>query len=153
MTIQQAANTRVSMLSRVKFAMESDTLNALVQSLRTEQFSIKDIVEGGRTYKEYESRDPTRESANAVRYFDRLRACAVSLGRGVSCFGEHDCAGNHKAIVRLDQRVTPSRKKSKSMDDVAGETMFSLFLLAGDECLQEIVVSTQTPTGSRESCK
>lgn len=141
------------MLGRVKFAMESDTLKSLIKSLKTEEFSIKDLVEGGRSHREYQSRDPTSESARAVKYFDRLRARAVSLGAGLSCFGEHGCSGDHKARIRLEHRIALDGGKSRGLIDVARETGFSLIIAGSDNSLQKVVVSTPMLGDSRASCK
>jgi hypothetical protein len=141
------------MLGRVKFAMESDTLKSLTKSLKTEEFSIKDMVEGGRSLREYQSRDPTSESARAVKHFDRLRSGVVLLGSGLSCFGEHGCSGDHKARIRLEHRIALDGDKSRGWIDTARETGFSFIIAGSDYFLQEVIVTTPMLSDSRASCK
>ncbi|KAI8635262.1 hypothetical protein F5Y19DRAFT_5551 [Xylariaceae sp. FL1651] len=124
---------------RVSFSIERGALSGLIEELREDRLSLKNIIKGMKTEREYTAKLPSRESQILAIILTEVSAYAKSLFKATCQACTCSCQHNHKVLLELQNRI-PQAKTTKPLDRLKkGPLAFNLiFDLEGH--LQEAYV-------------
>ncbi|KAJ8132880.1 hypothetical protein O1611_g747 [Lasiodiplodia mahajangana] len=107
---------------RISFSIERGALAALIEALREDRLSLKTIIKGMKTEREYTSKLPSRESSKLSATLTQVSAYARSLFTAICQTCTCSCQNNHKVLLELQARIPatgatkrPTRSKKPSM--------------------------------------
>ncbi|KAM3537191.1 hypothetical protein ARSEF1564_009891 [Beauveria bassiana] len=121
---------------KVKFAIDRESLNTLIQNLETESCSLRKLVLQARTKREWEASEPTRSSTTLTLAFSRVRESATSLYWAACKCWVCDQHPSHTFMIRLEHRISESKNQATGSSAVA----FQLCFLIQDALLQRVEV-------------
>ncbi|KAI1151728.1 hypothetical protein F4825DRAFT_421934 [Nemania diffusa] len=97
---------------RISFSIERGALSTLIESLREDRLSLKTIIKGMKTEREYTTKLPSRESSIISARLTRVSAYAKSLFIATCQPCTCKCQTNHKVLLELQARI-PATRTSK----------------------------------------
>lgn len=124
---------------KLKFAIDKESLAALVRDLGTERCSLGELVRRVRTKREWEASEPTSSSTTLALAFSRVRESATSLYWAACKCWVCDQHRLHTLMIRLEHRIPESMDRAASSSAVA----FRLCFPIEEAVLQRIEVSTR----------
>lgn len=98
---------------KLRFAMDRESLGALVEDLATERYSLGKLVRRVKTKREWEASEPTSSSVALTVAFSRVRESATSLYWAACRCWVCDQHRLHTLMIRLEHRI-PSRAAASS---------------------------------------
>ncbi|EXF79645.1 hypothetical protein CFIO01_12955 [Colletotrichum fioriniae PJ7] len=90
---------------RFKFAIDRKSLDALVKDLRTERYSLGKLLKRVKTQRDWEARQPSKNSTKMARLFAQVQVGAASLYKAACQCWTCDCQHQHTIMVRLENRI------------------------------------------------
>jgi len=134
----------LSIKGRLEFTIKHKSLIAVLEELRTERLSLKAIVKGMKTQREYEAREPSRTSMNLSQLFSNVHARATSLFHAMCKTCICMCHGKHKVLIRLDNRIPDQGQGAHMIGKTDCDVAFELFWPIEDGVFQETTVRATT---------
>ncbi|KAI1123793.1 hypothetical protein F5Y10DRAFT_45532 [Nemania abortiva] len=116
---------------RISFSINRGTLNALIEELGEDRLSLKAIIKGTKTEKDYFIKHPSSESKRLSGILSRVSASAKALYIAMCQSCACACQNSHKVFLGLHNRM-PQAELTKT----AGR-------LASDPLIFELVFETQ----------
>ncbi|KAK0635957.1 hypothetical protein B0T17DRAFT_503454 [Bombardia bombarda] len=133
-TCLQTLLTHISGLRRVPH------LKTLLEDLNEENLSLKVIISGLKAQQEHTAREPSHDAAKLATKLGQVQANAASLFsalcKGYTC----QCRSKHRAMIRLDSRVSLQRERRQKGARAREPTTFNLVLPHEAELFQEALV-------------
>ncbi|KAH6684940.1 hypothetical protein F5X68DRAFT_262808 [Plectosphaerella plurivora] len=124
---------------RLAFTIERRSLKTLLDELTEERLSLKAIIKGIRTQREFAAREPSHEAHRIASIFFQVQAGAQALYSAMSQGCTCRCIDPHRVMMRLDNRLPQQRQKAiMAIRKNQGTTFSLIFTLEGS--LQEAVV-------------
>lgn len=121
---------------KLKFAIDRDSLRGLVEDLGTARYSLRKLVQGAKSKREWEASEPTRSSTTLSMAFSRVRDSAISLYRAACKCWICDQHRMHTLMMRLEHRIP----KGKDRDETSSVVAFRLCFPIEEAILQKIEV-------------
>lgn len=88
--------------------MDRKSLDALVQDLRTERYSLGKLLKRVKTQRDWEARQPSAYSTKMAKLFAQVQLGAASLYRAACQCWTCKCRHRHTIMVRLENRIVAS---------------------------------------------
>ena len=129
---------------KLKFAIDRESLSALVKELEAERYSLGRLVQRVKTKREWEASEPTSSSATLTLAFSRVRESAASLYRAACKCWACDRHRLHTLMIRLEHRIPGRKERAASSSAVA----FRLCLSVDETVLQRIEVAVRCSDSS-----
>ncbi|KAI1134856.1 hypothetical protein F5Y05DRAFT_193231 [Hypoxylon sp. FL0543] len=124
---------------RVKFTIEKGSLKELIEELREDGLSLKIIIKGMKTQREYTAKQPPHDAEKLATIFERVQTNATPLFAMMCRVCICKCPTKHKVLIRLDNRMHPQKGRSSLRRKTNEQTIFSL-VFEFEEYLQEALV-------------
>ncbi|KAI1409484.1 hypothetical protein F5Y13DRAFT_181986 [Hypoxylon sp. FL1857] len=124
---------------RVKFTIEKSSLKVLIKELREDVLSLKTIIKGMKTQREYTARQPSHDSERLARMFGQVQINATPLFATMCKVCTCECPTRHKVLMRLDNRMRLQKERSRLRPKAKEHTIFSL-VFEFEDYLQEALV-------------
>ncbi|KLU88272.1 hypothetical protein MAPG_07259 [Magnaporthiopsis poae ATCC 64411] len=109
---------------KLRFAMDRESLAALVNDLEAERHSLGRLVRRVKTKREWEASEPTRSSKTLTLAFSRVRESASSLYRAVCECWACDRHQLHTLMIRLEHRIPGREGQAARSSAVAFRLLF-----------------------------
>jgi hypothetical protein len=110
---------------RLAFTIERGSLKVLLEELREERLSLKEILKGLKTEQKYFTREPAHDArrlaANLTEVQEKASALFTAMCNSCTCA----CHRKHKVLIRLDNRV-PQEDRRRAIRRIKEPTMFRL---------------------------
>ncbi|KAM3468381.1 hypothetical protein MY5147_007999 [Beauveria neobassiana] len=132
----RSSGASLAFKGKVKFAIDRESLNTLIQNLETESCSLRKLVLQAKTKREWEASEPTRSSTTLTLAFSRARESATSLYWAACKCWVCDQHPSHTFMIRLEHRISESKNQATGSSAVA----FQLCFLIQDALLQRVEV-------------
>lgn len=120
--------------------MKQPKLEALLEDLGVDRVSLKSIIEGIKTQREYAVRDPSNEARRLAAVFSKIRLNAASLFNAICRSCTCKCRDTHKVMMRLDSRLPAKSQKRVVYVQKKEAVIFGLFLEIEHNRFQEALV-------------
>lgn len=134
---------------KIRFAMDRESLGALVKDLSTERGSLERLIRRVRSKREWEATEPTSSATTLSLAFSRVRESAILLYRAACRCWVCDRHERHSLMIRLEHRIPP---KGKVRAPPSAPVAFRLCVPVEDTELQRIeVVSRCGDTSTTET--
>ncbi|KAJ0114903.1 hypothetical protein J7T55_004645 [Diaporthe amygdali] len=149
-----AANTSrngtFSFRERLSFTIERGSLKGLLEELRENRLSLKTIIKGLKTQREYLAKEPSHDAQRLAANFREVQQTASALFPAMCKCCSCPCMTGHGLLLRLDNRVPIQRVRAKVGKRADEPTTFSLFM-GLEKSLQEISVNAYHMDPTEES--
>ncbi|KAK2616804.1 hypothetical protein QQS21_000181 [Conoideocrella luteorostrata] len=99
---------------KLKFAIDKESLGALVRDLGVERCSLGKLVRRVKTKREWEAREPTSRSTTLTLALSHVQQTATSLYWAVCKCWICDQHQVHTLMIRLEHRISESKDASSS---------------------------------------
>ena len=123
---------------RLAFTIERGSLKTLLEELREDRLSLKEIVKGLKTEQKYFAREPAHDAQKLAANLTEVQEKASALFSAMCSSCTCACHRKHNVLMRLDNRV-PQRDRPRPIRRVKEPTVFSLVFDVEDG-LQETAV-------------
>jgi len=120
-----------------------------VKDLGTERYSLKKIIKGMKTQRDWEARNPSRGSAAVVGAFTQVQARATSLYSAISKCWTCDSHTMHKVMIRLENRIVDPRETTQWTTKQKQDVVFKLFFSIDEVTFQEVQVTAHVVEPSK----
>ncbi|EEU40664.1 uncharacterized protein NECHADRAFT_76039 [Fusarium vanettenii 77-13-4] len=129
--------------AKMRFSMDKESLDALVEDLSTERYSLGNLIKRVKSKREWEAREPTGTSATLALTFAKVTKSATMLYKAACKCWACDQHGLHTVLLRLDHRI---REDSNMRGRRGREALiaFGLCLPIEEDVLQEIEVAARS---------
>ena len=129
---------------KLKFAIDRESLDALVKDLEAERYSLGKLVRRVKTKREWEASEPTSSSMTLTEAFSRVRESATSLYRAACKCWACDRHRLHTLMIRLEHRIPGEKDRALSPSALA----FRLCFPIEEPVLQRIEVAARCSDSS-----
>ncbi|KAL2691415.1 hypothetical protein Neosp_001800 [[Neocosmospora] mangrovei] len=136
----KSASGFLSIKAKMRFTIDKESLDALVQDLSTERYSLGKLIKRVKSKREWEAREPTGTSATLALTFDKVTKSATMLYNAACKCWACDQHGLHTVLLRLDHRIREDSNKRGREALIA----FGLCLPIEEDVLQEIEVAARS---------
>ncbi|KAI1456685.1 hypothetical protein F4805DRAFT_216679 [Annulohypoxylon moriforme] len=126
---------------RVKFTIEKGSLTELIEELRQDRLSLRDIVECMETQSKYIAKQPMHDAMRLANIFAQVHTDAMPLFAAVCGVCTCECSGSHSVLMRLDSRAFSREEGSILPGNIKERTTFNL-VFDFDNHLHEALVKT-----------
>ncbi|KAL7930308.1 hypothetical protein V8C35DRAFT_313521 [Trichoderma chlorosporum] len=99
---------------RVTFTMEKDSLKLLVEELREDRLSLKEMIDNLKLRQGYTVKQPTDDARQLAIILSTVQQQAALLFEAMRKGRECGCENNHKIFMRLDNRVPLKNSRRRS---------------------------------------
>ena len=121
---------KIAFRRRLHFTIERGSLKQLVEDLKDDNLSLETIVKGMKTMREFEPSSPSSSAMKLFKHFKAIQKAARALYSAVST-GWLSCNHqSHEVLIHLEDRVTKSHNKPKTLKD---QVSFEVFLSPDDK--------------------
>ncbi|KAI0105596.1 hypothetical protein F4776DRAFT_472572 [Hypoxylon sp. NC0597] len=124
---------------RVRFTIEKGVLKELIEELREERLSLKTVIKGMRTQREYTARQASHDSERLANIFGQVQTSATPLFAAMCKVCTCNCPTRHNVLMRLDNRMHLQKKRSIFKCKMKEQTTFNL-VFEFEDYLQEALV-------------
>lgn len=123
-----AQNGKYAFLERTRFTIDRESLEVLVNNLKEENLTLKDVVEGVRTLAREEPMAASRSSQRLAAMYKRVQQHAQALYRAVSSVWIRSCHEKHKVLLHLNSHV-PKQKFNLLLrqEEISENVHFKIF--------------------------
>ncbi|KAK0732320.1 hypothetical protein B0H67DRAFT_640605 [Lasiosphaeris hirsuta] len=101
---------------RLKFSLERDSLKTLLEDLREDRLSLKEITNTLKSQKGFTARSSSHNVAKMVRQLAQVQSKAVSLFPALCGGCTCRCQAKHRVMTRLERRLEGRLKASLAKD-------------------------------------
>ncbi|KAI9147399.1 hypothetical protein HJFPF1_12419 [Paramyrothecium foliicola] len=136
---QNASQFKLLHLRKLKFAIDKESLCALVKDLENERYSLGKLIRRAKTKREWETSEPTSSSATLTLAFSCVRECAISVYRAACKCLVCDRHQLHTLMIGLEHRIPKKNDRTASPSAIS----FRLCFPIEEVMLQKIEIRTQ----------
>ncbi|OTA62058.1 hypothetical protein K449DRAFT_351199 [Hypoxylon sp. EC38] len=138
---------------RVRFTIEKGLLKELIEELREERLSLKIIIKGMRTQREYTARQASHDAERLANIFGQVQTNATPLFAAVCKVCTCNCPTKHKVLMRLDNRMRLQKERSMFKCKIKGQMTFNLVFEFEDYMQEALVKASEVEEAGFEDTK
>ncbi|KAI3317382.1 hypothetical protein HD806DRAFT_515334 [Xylariaceae sp. AK1471] len=135
---------------RISFTIERGALSALIDELKEDRLSLKVIIKGMRTEKEFTTKFPSHESQRLSRFLTQVSTYAKSLFLAMCETCACSRQNNHKVLLELHHRIPESKTMDRFSRQATNSMAFNI-LFGIEDNLQEVYVEAKPDDDGAET--
>ncbi|KAK6853614.1 hypothetical protein PG995_010426 [Apiospora arundinis] len=146
------SSEQIAFKGRVSFTMKKASLVELVDDLRDDRLSLKEILKAVRVQQATAPKQASHDAAIIVQTLERVRKAALPLYPAICSACTCDCQ-EHRVLIRLDHRTPLQGRGTRHMGEMPRNTVFNIMIDSKQQLLeasiealyQETAAHTKTP--------